>query len=126
MEHREKVRLRKFLYSRITLALLLIIVALLLRGSIGVYKKERLTRENLEKSEIEYQELQKREEFLREETESLNTKQGIERAIRERFGLAKEGEKVIILLDEESVDPSISKKSGAGFWDWVSSFFRRD
>jgi cell division protein FtsB len=123
MEYKEKIKLRRYLYSRVTLSVLLIILVILIKAVFGIYQKEKLTRDNLDKAEAEYLELEDRDAFLQKEIDSLNTQGGMEKAVRERFGVAKEGEKVIILLDEKKV-PDTKVKEGKGFWNWFKGLFK--
>ena len=51
----------------------------------------------------------------------LNTDEGIEETIREKFQVAKEGEKVVIIVDRENIESNIypEKKSESGFIFWI-------
>jgi len=122
MDHRDKVKIRRLIYSRITLLILALVFVAILKGSINVYKKQKLSRDTLRKADSELLELRERQEFLNEEIDSLNTKDGVEATLRERFGVAKEGEGVIILLDEEEVEEE-QEIEKLGLWAEFRSLF---
>jgi len=95
------------------------------RATWSVYQKERVTRHKLGSSQEEYSELTQRQEFLESEIERLGTPEGVEEEIRERFGFAKEGERVIVLVESDQSGASAGG-SGSGFWSWLKGLFGRD
>lgn len=64
-------------------------------------------------------ELQKEKEKLTNDIEKLNTEEGKEASIREKFGLVKDGESVIIIVEDKSKSTEGDEDSGGFF----SSFF---
>lgn len=74
-----------------------------------MYKKERDTRlRRIEQREV-LDELEGREESLREEIERLSTERGIEEEVRSKFEVGKEGEEVVIIVDNPD-DEDVNKK----------------
>lgn len=110
----EKRRFRRFLYSKVTLIILGLIVIWLSFVVFDMYKKERDTGiKSAEQKEI-LNELEEREAALQEEIDRLSTQKGIEAEIRSKFEVGKEGEGVIIIVDnpeEENVLEINSKKT---------------
>ena len=88
-----------------------------------MYQKSRLSKEALAQSEAAYAELLDRERFLDEELDRLSTTAGVEAEVRERFGVAKDGEEVIVVLSENE-DESIEPEE-RGFWARVKEWFGR-
>jgi cell division protein FtsB len=96
-----KRKAKKILYSKVTIILAFVLLVILLNATWNAYKNARFTKGNEERSNHELMELQDRAEFLRAKTETLSTPEGIEREIRENLPVAKEGEKVIILVEDK-------------------------
>ena len=76
------------------------------------------TRENRKIAENKLAELQKKREIFTADVAKLNTESGIEDSIREKFPVVKEGEGLMVVVDEKntSIDKSTEKKS---FWSYL-------
>lgn len=118
MEFQEKRRVKKALYSKITLVLLLFLLFIILRGVWGVYQKQKYTKDNLEKVEDNLAELKEREERLSAEIDWLKTENGMEQEIREKYGLVKPGEEVIIIVDKKDIN-LVDNSENLSFWQKV-------
>lgn len=99
-EFQKKKKIRKVIYSPLTLLFLIIVFFLALHGVWGVYKKEGLSSRNLEKEKMELEKIIIRERSLRASIDYLNTPQGIENEIRTKFRAVKEGERIAVIIDE--------------------------
>lgn len=98
----EKRKIRSILYSK-PVAFVLFLAALLL--STSVYNRYTVAKEMEQKLEVkraELMELEHRAEILRTKVEYLDNERGIEEELRNRFDVRKEGEQVIILIDERA------------------------
>jgi len=114
-------RTQTLLLSRVILFILLVLVVFLGRSVWNVYVKERDTSERFGRASADHDELVERSLFLDREVKRLATSYGVEEEARRRFGLAKVGEKVFIIVDSESGAATSTDKS---FWDYV--LFWRD
>lgn len=123
MDFYEKRKLKRILYSKITLIILAIIVILLFRSVWGMYEKERNTRILRAKQTQELNELKGREEALRAEIERLSTEQGVEEEIRSKFDVGKDGEEVIVIIDDSKKDETEQKITPKSFWQKLFSWF---
>lgn len=97
----QKKKISEYLYSKPTIAVLLIVVGFL---SVAVYQRYTVEREMAARKEAiqtERQELIERKEQLEERVEYLGGDRGIEEEIRKHFDVAKEGEQVVIIVDKE-------------------------
>lgn len=125
----EKRRLRTYLYSPVVVVVLLLLTAVL---SVSVYERftiEREMAERREAAEAELAELQARADALQEQVEHLNNERGIEEELRSRFDVAKEGEQVVVIIDDEerlsvsldelAVPPGSETESERGFFWWL-------
>jgi cell division protein FtsB len=120
LDFHEKQRARRFLYSPLTFILLAIIIAVAGRGAWGMYQKSRLTDESLAQTKEAYDALVIREAFLQRELDRLATVAGVESEIRERFGVAKAGEEVIVVLTEE--EKTSLPPPEKGFWGKIKEW----
>ncbi len=124
LEFQEKRKIKKLIYSKITLVILIILIIFMLKTVWGVYQKERLTKENLTKTNNNLSTLLVREKMLSSGIDKLKTDNGIEQEIREKYGLVKPGEEVIILVDRDEGTSSLPISSRAGFWQKVKDWLK--
>src|SRR3989338_2688583 len=99
LDIRERTRLRRFLYAKPTIIALVLVVVLLFRGVWGVYQKSAEAVAKRDKATAELADLAAREKELHEGIARLSTGEGVEAEIRDRFMVAKEGEKVMLIVD---------------------------
>jgi cell division protein FtsB len=123
-EFQEKRRVKRFIYSKITLVILVILVVLLLNAVWKVYQKQDYTKDNLAKAAASLNSLQAREKMLSSEIERLKTADGIEGEIRAKYGLVKPGEEVIIVVDKDDDFTSSQGASKASFWEEFLGMFK--
>ena len=108
-EFQDRRRTKKLLHSRYALAVLIVIILLLSRGVWGIYVKYEKSRVLAEKSQADLAVLQSRQDTLTKSINALNTEEGREKELRDRFGVVKQGEKMIILVDDTApVKPSVN------------------
>jgi cell division protein FtsB len=121
-----KANLTTLFFSKFTLVIV-ILVSLYL--SVSVYKRYTVEREmsgRRSDAENEYRELEARRDTLLDKVEYLRADSGIESEIRKHFDVAREGEQVVIILDDaegegvaftEGTAPSVaSTKKWYQFW----------
>ncbi|TSC56608.1 MAG: hypothetical protein Greene041679_508 [Parcubacteria group bacterium Greene0416_79] len=100
-EFQQKRKMRRALYSRVTLLVLLALLVVVARGALNVYKKERESRKQLDRVDAELSVLETRRAALAEQIERLKTPAGIEAEIREQFQVAKPGERMVVIVEEK-------------------------
>ncbi len=120
----DKKRLRRFVASPWVLAGLGVLSVIAGLNTWDMYQKWRLSEDVLEKTIASYENLEKREAFLDGRIKSLSTGAGVEAEVRERFGVAKPGEAVIVVLSDEEEHERIEEEQG--WWDRVKDWFGRD
>jgi cell division protein FtsB len=83
-----------------------------------VYKKAKLSKQNLERERKELEKLAIREKTLASSIDYLKTDQGIEDEIRTKFRAVKDGEKVVVIIDNQSTTtiPENKQASSTSFW----------
>ncbi|MFA7252879.1 MAG: septum formation initiator family protein [Candidatus Paceibacterota bacterium] len=124
LEFQQKRQVKKILYSRTTLVVLGLIIILLINSVWGVYKKRAISKENLDKAQASLDNLQAREETLSNEIERLKSTAGVEEEIREKFGLVKPGEEVIIVVDAENKLTVENIAENRNFWQKMIEWFK--
>jgi len=126
-DFRTKKKIRKRLYSRGVFILLIVVTVLLLKGTWGAWDKQAESKENLKKVEGSLLEARAREEKLGTSIEGLQTPQGLEKEIRGRFSVAKPGEEVILIVEENASEDE-GTLANRPWWkkvkDWFSTIFR--
>ncbi len=106
-EFQQKRKIRRFLYSRIAILTLFILVALVGKAVYSVYYKERESRRNLERTREELASLQARQNSLKNVVSRLQTPEGREAEIRGQFQVAKPGERMVVIVESEKDQPEL-------------------
>ena len=114
---------RNIIYSSPSLFLLIILLFFFAFGVIRFFGKMRTTGENRKIAEEKVAQLQKQKETLSTEITKLNTESGKEESIRERFPVAKDGEGVIVIVEDENV-PNVPKPKSDGFFSFFTNWFK--
>ena len=121
-EYQQKSKIRRRLYSPIVLIILLIITVALLNASWGALQKKRESDRNAERVKKELEALESQEQSLSVTIDRLQTNTGIEEEIRQKFNVAKDGEKVIIIVEPNQASTTAVEKTG--FFNRLWSKFR--
>ena len=105
MRELEQRRRPMYILSLRLLTIVLLLIAYgLLQGVWSMYQKERETYTGRTQAERELADIQQREATLRGDIGRLRSPEGVEASLREQFDMAKEGEKVIVIVDREESD----------------------
>ena len=119
--NRDNKKYRKIIFSTATLILLAILLLFLFKALWSAYNKEKLSSENLEKQRKELVRLNDRKKNLEQSVEYLKTDKGIEAEIRSKFRVAREGESLVVILDDDATSTdnlnieNNVKPAGVGF-----------
>jgi cell division protein FtsB len=105
-------------YSKVTLLVLILLFLLVSKASWNAYQNVRYTRANLERVQNDREELLERKRFIEEESAVLSSDEGLEEIIRERLPVAKEGERVIIIVDEKESEVATTTPDSRPWWKW--------
>ncbi len=116
----EKRGFRHIMQSKPALVLLGIIVLVFSWSIIGLVGKAQETTRNKRIAEDKIAELQKKKFVLSSDIEKLKTDSGLEESIREKFGYAKEGERMIVVLDDTKQNQTTPAAPSG-----ISGFFKR-
>ncbi len=110
----QKGGFRNILQSRPVLALLVFFVVIFGYTVVGFMVKMIVTEQNRKVAEIKVADLKKMKERLGADISKLNTGGGVEESIRGKFGLAKEGERLIVVIDNKS-NVEVQEEESGGF-----------
>ncbi len=109
--------------SKPVLVLFGILLLFFIWGVIGFMGKMQITSENRKIAENKIAELSKEKEKLSSDIENLKTDEGKEQVFRNNYGLAKQGEGLIIVVDDKNVSENKGKDSG-GFFSFFKNLFK--
>lgn len=104
-DFQERKRIRRVVYSRPMLAVLVLAFVLLAHATWGVYLKYRSTATNEALAKKDEATLRARADVLAATVARLSTAQGKEEEIRTKYGFTKAGEGVIVIVDPTSTVP---------------------
>ncbi|MFA5936299.1 MAG: septum formation initiator family protein [Candidatus Paceibacterota bacterium] len=90
----------------------------------SLMNKMEETSKNRKIIEDKIAELEKSKEQFNSEITKLKTGEGIEESIREKFGLAKEGENMILVVDEKNSSEEQKKADSSGFLFFLKNLFK--
>lgn len=125
LEFKEKKKTRKIMYSKPVLVALLIIFALSLEGLWNIYEKHSEAAKKAQEAKADLQNLRGREADLEEKVAFLKTDRGREEEIRKKFMVGKQGEGVILVVDQPgaSTTPPASAPAPSA-WARFLNFFQ--
>jgi cell division protein FtsB len=124
-QFQQKRQIHNMCYSKASIALLLVVLFLLARGTWGVYQKSKISLGRRNLASVQLDKLNDRKVDLNQEIERLNSRVGIEEELRIRYSLSKEDEKVIVIVDEEDNSVQNIDESQKGFIKKTVSLFRK-
>ena len=98
---------KKIIASPLSLIVLLIVIFVLGRAVLNIYKKANNSETKLTQAQLELVKLKAYQDEVSRKVNQLSTEQGIEAEIRTKFHAIKEGESVAVIIDR-------SQTAGAG------------
>jgi cell division protein FtsB len=102
IDFQKKKKIKNIVHSPVFIIILFIILMILMRAIFSVYQKQSVSEINLNKERIEYQKMSQRKEKLVSSIDYLKTDDGVESEIRTKFRLVKEGESVVVIVNDAS------------------------
>jgi cell division protein FtsB len=107
-EKRRKIR--QFIYSKLVILVLIFFIVLIAKGTWGVYQKSKISLERRDLAMIELQEVNERKSDLEQDIARLESRVGIEEELRTRYSLSKDGEQVVIIIDEDPQPEAVDEE----------------
>lgn len=117
-------KLRKILYSKVTLFALAVFVFFVGRGAWNTHEKAQIARSERNIAERSLSELESRASELQASLIRLKSDRGIEEEVRQKYTVARIGEEVVIVVDD-SVKKGENGETVAekGLWSSFVSIF---
>lgn len=115
----------KFWHSPIVLLLLFCFFIFFAYNIINLVETERETHKKKEVILEEINNLKKKEMILSSNLAKIDTEEGVEEIIRDKYQVTKEGEKMIIIIDSDRNnirEKNISERPS--FFKWITGLFR--
>lgn len=119
-ELQAKQRRKYLIYSYPSLAILLIITLLIIKGTVSIALKERSSAAKLKNLEQESVELRAEKAQLEDKVALIQTDEGIKEEIKKKFSVTEEGEQVAII-----VSPRTSSSSSEEAKTWPKKWWQR-
>lgn len=120
----KKGKLWRLMQSKVFLVFLGILVIAFVFNLFSLVSKMEETSRNRKIVEDKIVELEKTKKELNLEINKLNTTEGIEKSIREKFGLAKDGENMILVVDDKNKTDTQKDNNPNRFLDFFNNLFR--
>ncbi|MBI3888176.1 septum formation initiator family protein [Candidatus Nomurabacteria bacterium] len=114
---------RNIFQSKPVLALFGILILVFAYNILGLWNKMQDTEKNKKIAEDKVAELLQQKKKLTTDINSLNTTEGKEKLFRENFGLAKDGEDLIVVVDDKN-SPAVPKPASSGFFGFLKNLFK--
>ncbi len=115
---------RTIVYSKVTILVLFLLIVLLLR-SIMELKEKQVEVSKLRNDSIkEREELERKVDTARKQTEAIGTTRGFEAYIRTTYPVVKKGEGVIVIYDDATAVPVSSVRQAMTVWERLSIWWR--
>ena len=125
-EYQEKARIRRILYSKPVLVLLVVICVFLIKAGWSAYFEKIENVKKLTQANEELANVKTKETNLKESIDRLKTTEGIEAEIRDKYKVVKPGEKMLIIVDGEKpaeAAPILKKNFFQEMWSKIISVF---
>lgn len=105
-ELQQRQKFKRRLYSTPALVALAVITVFFIRGTYLVFQKKIESQKNVEILQAKVVELNRKQESLTANMEAIDTDAGFEKEVKSKYNVAKEGERVVILVDPKSATTS--------------------
>ena len=115
---------RNILQSRPVLVLLGAIILIFAWSVLGFWNKMEETGKNKQAVENKVAELKEQKEKLLADINSLQTEEGKEKFFRENYGLAKEGENVIVGVEDKTPPAPPKTSFSDDFFSFLKNIFK--
>jgi cell division protein FtsB len=119
---RQRNEAARLLGKRLLLLGLLAVIAGLGSGVWSTRQKEHESATLKAQAQAQLADLQHRQQQLNSDIGKLQTKEGLEAALRQQYALAAEGEQLIVIVDKPEASTSIPTTTAPTFWQRLFSW----
>ena len=117
-------RFRHITQSKTFLIFLGLVILFFIFSIYNFMGKMEETAKNKKIVEDKIAELEKSKEKFNADITNLKTENGVEESIRDKFGLAKDGENMILITDDKNKPAETPKTDSGGFFTFLKSWFK--
>ncbi|MEK7179260.1 MAG: septum formation initiator family protein [Patescibacteria group bacterium] len=118
-EFRKRTWVRRLIYSPAAFAVFLLILLYAGYAAWNAWETYSETRRGTAVALRDYESLKAREERIKRDLARLETTEGVEEEIRNKFGFVKEGEGVVRIIEPPVQFPGTDNSEEGGFWGRV-------
>lgn len=97
----QKRKIKKMIYSPFVIVVIIILVLIAGRGGYNLYGKYSEAKKSRVAIERQFQDIAKREDFLKTELSVLGSVSGKEKRLRQTFDVKREGEETVVIVNKE-------------------------
>ncbi len=115
--------INKIIRSPLTYVVLIGLSLTFSYSAISTYKKSLIAKQKTRQVEEELQKLIDQESDLKGSLNDMNTPFGVEKSLREKFGIIKDGEKAVIVTEVNEDKNTSEEKESKGFFDFIKNIF---
>lgn len=119
-----KATWRKIVESKPVLIFLGVLILVFAWSVLRFWNKMEETGRNKKLTEDKVTALREKKENLLMDIENLNTDEGKEEFFRENYGLAKEGEQMIVVVEAKK-SPDQTEENSGGFFSFFKNWFKK-
>lgn len=120
----QKSKWKKLSQSNLALGALGVLLLFFAWNVFGLVGKMEDTVKNKKIAENKVADLQAQKTKLSSDVERLKTEGGVEETIRDKFGLVREGEDVIVIVDDKTPAPETQEANSSGFFSFFKNLFK--
>ncbi len=122
-EFQKKQTWGKVLYSKGSFVILLILIVFMTYNILKILPKLEETSKNKNKALNQVESIRQQTATLTSQIEKLKTVQGVEEDIRGKFRAVKDGEGLIVIVDDPKKE-EVKQEPSVGFWSFLKNIFK--
>jgi len=115
--------INKIIRHPLTYIVLIGLFILFTYSAVVTYKNSRIAGQKTRQVETDLERLRNQEINLTTSLNDMNTSFGVEKSLREKFGIIKEGEVAVIVIEEEEEPEESVEGENKGFWGFLRNIF---
>ncbi len=123
MDFQKKKKIRSVLYSPLVVGLVGLVALYAVYSTFSVYEKMAKSRDDMEASQKSLLALDQKNQQIDNEISDLQTSQGLEKEIREKFGVAKPDERVAVIVPDGAGGAATTSAPQSSMWNRIRQFF---
>lgn len=119
----KRKKYERVLYTWPTIGILLVVAVMLFFAVWSVGEKAIEVRQDKKIAETQLGTLTEQKDHLDQEIDTLNSDAGVEKEIRDKYPVVKDGEGVVVIVDDPASNPDLTHPVKQSFWNWLKGLF---